>query len=107
MLLENAHEVATQSEVEDVPKGLHPEDGNPNASRTEYGMGRLERPHSAIMGNRDEWVDDHKEIATNYVELGESYHRKTTVVDIYFASKIAAHWIRIQDRSPLLSARST
>jgi hypothetical protein len=34
-------------------------------------------------------VDDHEEIATNYVELGESYHRKTTVVDIYFASKIA------------------
>jgi hypothetical protein len=34
-------------------------------------------------------VDDHEEIATNYVESGESYHRKTIVVDIYFASKIA------------------
>jgi hypothetical protein len=40
------------------------------------------------MGNHDEWVGDHEEIATNYVELGESYHRKTIVVDIYFASKI-------------------
>jgi hypothetical protein len=41
------------------------------------------------MGNHDEWEDDHEEITTNYVESRESYHRKTTVVDIYFASKIA------------------
>jgi hypothetical protein len=41
------------------------------------------------LGNHVEWVDDHEEIATNYVESGESYHRNTTVVDIYFASKIA------------------
>jgi hypothetical protein len=34
-------------------------------------------------------VDDHEEIATNYVDSGESYYRKTNVVDIYFASKIA------------------
>jgi hypothetical protein len=81
--------VANQPEVEEVPEGLHPEDGNPNASREEYRMGRSERPHSVVLGNHDEWVDHHKEIATNYVELGESYHRKTTIVDTYFASKIA------------------
>ena len=40
------------------------------------------------MGNQDEREDDHEEIATNYVESGESYNRKTTVVDIYFASKM-------------------
>jgi len=40
------------------------------------------------MGNLDEWEDDHEEIATNYEESGESYYRKTTVVDTYFASKI-------------------
>jgi hypothetical protein len=51
-------------------------------------MGRSERHHSVVSGNHDEWVDDHEDIATNYVESGESYHRKTTVVDIYFASKI-------------------
>jgi hypothetical protein len=81
--------VATQPEVEEVPEGLHPEDGNPNALREEFRMGRSKRPHSVVLGNYDEWVDDHEEIATNYVESGESYHRKTTVVDIYFASKIA------------------
>jgi len=37
------------------------------------------------MGNHDEWEDDHEEIATNYVEIGESYYRKTTVVDTNFA----------------------
>jgi hypothetical protein len=87
--VENAPEVATQPEVEEVPEGPHPEDGNPSASREEYRMGKLEHHHSVVLGNHDEWVDDHEEIATNYVEPGESYHRKTTVVDIYFASKIA------------------
>jgi hypothetical protein len=83
--VENAPEVATQPEVEEVPEGLHPEDGNPNASREEYRMGKSEQPRSVILGNHDEWVDDHEKIATNYVESGESYHRKTIVVDIYFA----------------------
>jgi hypothetical protein len=87
--VENAPKVATQPEVEEVPEGPHPEDGNPNASREEYHMGRSERHHSIISGNHDELVDDHEEIATNYVEPRESYHRKTTVVDIYFASKIS------------------
>jgi hypothetical protein len=85
----NAPEVATQPEVEKVPKGLHPKDGNPNVPRANYCIGRLERPSSIVMGNHDEWEDDHEEIATNYVESGESYHRKTTIVHIYFASKIA------------------
>jgi hypothetical protein len=81
--------VATQPEVEEVPEGPHPEDENPNAWCEEYRMGRSKRPHSVVLGNHNEWVDDHEEIVTNYVESGESYHRKTTVFDIYFASKIA------------------
>ena len=40
------------------------------------------------MGNH-EWEDNHKEIATNYVESGELYCRKTTIIDIYFALEIA------------------
>jgi len=87
--VENAPEVATQPEVEEVPEGHHPEDGNPNASRAHHRIGRSERPNSIVMGNHDEWEDNHEEITTNYVESGESYHRKTTIVDIYFASKIA------------------
>jgi hypothetical protein len=87
--VENSLEVATQPEVEEVPEGLHPEDVNPNSSHEEYRMGRSKSPHSLIMENLDEWVDDHEEIATNYVESGESYHRKTTIINIYFVSKIA------------------
>jgi hypothetical protein len=29
------------------------------------------------------------EISTNYIDSGESYNRKTTLVDTYFSSKIA------------------
>ena len=81
--------MATHPEDENVPEGLHPEDGNLNASRAQYRMGRSEHPSSIVTGNHDEREDDHEEIATNYVESGESYNRKTTVVDINFASKIA------------------
>ena len=87
--VENALEVATQPKVEEAPEGHHPEDGNPNASRAHHRIGRSKRPNSIVTGNHDGWEDDHEEIATNYVESGESYHRKTTIVDIYFASKIA------------------
>ena len=72
-----------------VPEGPHPKDGNHHALRAQYCIGGSERPSSIVMGNQDEREDDHEEIATNYVESGESYNRKTTVVDIYFASKIA------------------
>jgi len=64
--------VATQPEVEEVPKGHHPEDGNPNSSKVHHRIGRSEHPNSIVMGYHDEWEDDHEEIATNYVESGES-----------------------------------
>jgi len=56
--------------------------------RAHYCIGRSKCSSSIVMGNHDEWEDDHEEIATSYVESGESYYRKTTIVDIYFASKI-------------------
>jgi hypothetical protein len=65
-----------------IPEGPHPKDGNPNASHAHYRIGKLEHPRSIIMGNHNEWEDDHEEIATNYVESGELYKRKTTVVDV-------------------------
>ena len=68
-----------------VPEGPHPEDGNHHASRAQYRIGGSEHPSSIVMGNHDEREDDHEEIATNYVESGESYNRKTTIVDINFA----------------------
>ena len=86
--VENAPKDPTQPEVEMVPEGPHPEDENPNAPRANYHIGRSECPSSIIMGNHNEWEDDHEEIDTNYVESGESYKRNTTFVDIYFASKI-------------------
>ena len=55
-----------------------------SASRAQYHIGGSERPSSIVMGNHDEREDDHEEIATNYVESGESFNRKTTVVDINF-----------------------
>ena len=77
--------MATQPEVEMVPEGPHPEDGNPNASRTYYHIGRSERPSLVVTGNHDELEDMHDEIAINYVELGVLYNSKTIVVDIFFA----------------------
>jgi hypothetical protein len=42
------------------------------------------------LGNHDEPNDSIEEIATNYIESGELYNRKTTNVDINFISNIAS-----------------
>ena len=42
---------------------------------------------AVVVGNHDE-SEGIDEISINYVESGESFNRKTTIVDIFFASKI-------------------
>jgi len=53
---------------------------------TEAGI--AENPRSIILGNHDESlrVD---EISINFAETGESYNRKSIIVDIYFSEEIA------------------
>jgi hypothetical protein len=48
-----------------------------------------EGPDSIVVGNHDE-SQGVQEISINYIDSGESYNRKTTNVDIYFATKIAS-----------------
>jgi len=50
--------------------------------------GTSEDPRSIVLGNHDESlrVD---EIAINFVETGESYDRKSTIVDCYLSEQIA------------------
>jgi hypothetical protein len=43
-------------------------------------MVRSERPSLVVIENHDELVDMNDEITTNYIESGESYDWKTTVV---------------------------
>jgi hypothetical protein len=50
--------------------------------------GTLENPRHINLGNFDESLKG-DEIATNYVETGETYDRKATNVNIYFSEKIA------------------
>jgi hypothetical protein len=77
---------ATQPQVErhqvDIPNPhptsivhLNPDDGT------------SEHPNNVVLGNTEQ-PDEVQEIFTNYVDSGESYNRKTTIVDIYFATSI-------------------
>jgi hypothetical protein len=50
--------------------------------------GTSENPGHINLGNPDEFLKG-DEIATNYVETGETYDRKAIIVDIYFSEKIA------------------
>ena len=50
--------------------------------------GTSEHPDSLILGN-DESINGVKEISINYIDSGESYDHKTTVVDMYFSAAIA------------------
>jgi hypothetical protein len=50
--------------------------------------GTLEHPDTIVLGNTEPSIGVN-EISINYVDSGESYDRKTTIVDIYFASSVA------------------
>jgi hypothetical protein len=64
-----------------------------------------EDPDSIVEGNRDE-SQGVRGISINYIDSGESYNRKTTNVNIYFATKIASELRIIQNLSPWQSASS-
>jgi hypothetical protein len=49
--------------------------------------GTLERPNAVVLGNTDPPTRVH-EMSINYVDSGESFDRKTTIIDIYFASSV-------------------
>jgi hypothetical protein len=42
------------------------------------------------VGNNEDWESKRiEEISTNYVDIGETYNRENTIIDIYFAEKNA------------------
>ena len=49
--------------------------------------GTSKHPNNVVLGNTEQ-LDEVQEIFTNYVDSRESYNRKTTIVDIYFATSI-------------------
>ena len=51
-------------------------------------VGTSEHPDAIVLGN-NEPSRGVQEISINYIDSGESYDRKTTIVDIYFAKTIA------------------
>ena len=55
---------------------------------TNFGVGTSEDLDPIVEGNHEgsKGID---EISINYIDSGESYNRKTTIVDIYFTSRIA------------------
>jgi hypothetical protein len=81
-------ENATRS-LSDVPVVTHLEGERPSANvRTNKSTRTLKQPVSNNLGNHNEPVDSVEEIAINYVEMGELYNRKTTIVDTDFVSMI-------------------
>ena len=61
-----------------------------------------EHPDSIILGN-DKSINGVKEISIKYIDSGESYDRKTTVVDMYFSAAIAE--IFLNDLDPKTMAK--
>jgi hypothetical protein len=64
---------------------------NPLSTSTVHSISEdrtFERPDAVVLGNTNTSTRVH-EISINYVDSGESFDRKTTIVDIYFASSIA------------------
>ena len=66
--------------------GPNPQPGSMVHPNTDPGTS--EHPDSIVLGN-DESDQGVNEISINYIDSGESYDRKTTVVNIYFSAAIA------------------
>jgi hypothetical protein len=78
---------ATQPEVE--RHQVDPSDLQPTSTvHSITDVGTSECPDGNILGN-NEPSDRVQEISTDYLESGESFDRKATVVDIYFSTSIA------------------
>jgi hypothetical protein len=75
--------------VSDVLAVTHLEGERPSANvRTNKSTRTSEQPVSNNLGNHKEPDDSVEEIAINYVETGELYNQKTTIVDTDFVSMI-------------------
>ena len=77
----NAHQQA----VDETQSGSDPQPSS-NARMVEVGIS--EKPRTMDTGNPDVSlrVD---ELATNYIETGETFDRKATIVDTYFSEQVA------------------
>ena len=78
---------ATQPHVERHPVEVQP--SHPISTvHSITDVGTSEHPDAIILGNNDT-SQRVREISINYIESRESYDRKSTIVDIYFAEAIA------------------
>ena len=78
---------ATQPHVEKHPVEVQP--SHPTSTvHSISDVGTSKHPDAVVLGNNDTSQRVH-EISINYIESGESYDRKSTVVDIYFTESIA------------------
>jgi hypothetical protein len=76
----------------------HPvEERSPQPSSVVHSMtGTSENPDSIVLGNLDQSTRVN-EISTNYIDSGESYNRKSTIVDIYFSTTVANNLLNDHD----------
>ena len=85
---------------------IHPVEGQPPqlTSSVHRLAGTSEHPDSIVLGNHEESLGV-QEISINYVVSRESFDRKTTTVDIYFAQKIADILITDHDPSSIVECQ--
>ena len=74
--------------------GPNPQPGSMVHPNTDPGTS--EHPDSTVLGN-DESDQGVKEIFVNYIDSGESYDHKTTVINIYFSATIAEIFLNNSD----------
>ena len=74
--------------------GPNPQPGSTVHPNSDPGIS--EHPDSIVLGNVES-NNGVKEISINYIDSGESYDRKTTVVDMYFSAAIAEIFLNDPD----------
>jgi hypothetical protein len=85
----NATQPLVERHLEDIQYPMDRSDPQSSSvMRINTAAGTSEDPRSIVLGSHDESlrVD---EISINFAETGESYYRKSIIVDIYFSKQIA------------------
>ena len=82
------HQMGNEHPVEERPP--------PSSSVVHSMTGTSENPDSIVLGNHDQSTRVN-EISTNYIDSGESYNRKSTIVDIYFSTTVANNLLNDHD----------
>jgi hypothetical protein len=100
----NATQPLVERHLEDIQCHVDSDLQTSSVMRINTEAGTSKDPRSIVLGSHDESLRVDK-IAINFTETGESYNRKSIIVDIYFSEQIANILLTDSDRKSMAECK--